>query len=278
ADIGDNDENRSEITVYRVDEPSLTPDHPRGDITMNSPQIWKLRYPDGAHNSESLVVDPATHRLYVITKSLFGDSQVYQAPAAPSATTPATLKVVADIRFSLTGTAGGPNAIGQLTATGASMSADGSVLAVRPYTDAYFWGVGNGDVAQALKTTPIRLGLPPQPLGEGIAIRSGRALIGSEKVGSEVYSLALPAGLTAGTPKASTSTATTESTATTGSTAMSGFAAGSPIISSDHPAGPATGQTTKNRLILLASLVIAGLVVFAASRALMWMMRRRLKI
>jgi hypothetical protein len=272
ADIGDNDENRSEITVYRVDEPSLTPADPRGDITVNSPQIWKLRYPDGAHNAESIVVDPTTHRLYVITKSLFGESQVYQAPAAPSATTPATLKAVADIRFSLTGTAGGPNAIGQLTATGASMSADGSVLVVRTYTDAYFWKVAKGDVGRALRTTPIQLGLPSQPLGEGIAIRAGRALIGSEKVGSRVYSLALPAGLTAGTPKASTSTGAT------GSTALSGVAAGSPTSSSDHQAGPASGQTTKNRLILVASLVIAGLVVFAASRALIWMMRRRPKV
>jgi hypothetical protein len=270
ADIGDNDENRSEITVYRVDEPSLAPGDPRGDITVNSPQIWKLRYPDGAHNAESFVVDPTTYRIYVITKSLFGNSRVYQAPAVPSSRTPATLKAVADIRFSLTGTAGGPNAVGQLTATGASMSADGSVLVVRTYTDAYFWRVGRGDVAAALRTTPIRSGLPPQPLGEGIAIRAGRVLIDSEKLGSEVYSLALPAGLTAGTPKVST--------ATTGSTPLSGVAAGSPAISADHSAAPATRQTTKNRLILLGSLVIAGLVVFAASRALLWMMRRRLKI
>jgi hypothetical protein len=112
--------------------------------------------------------------------------------------------------------------------------------------------------------------LPPQPLGEGIAIRAGRVLIDSEKLGSEVYSLALPAGLTAGTPKVST--------ATTGSTPLSGVAAGSPAISADHSAAPATRQTTKNRLTLLGSLVIAGLVVFAASRALLWMMRRRLKI
>jgi hypothetical protein len=48
-----------------------------------------------------------------------------------------TLRKIGEIRFALTGTPGGPAIVGQLTATGAAFSWDGTLLAVRTYTDAY---------------------------------------------------------------------------------------------------------------------------------------------
>ena len=51
------------------------------------PTSYRLAYPDGAHDAETLLRDPVTGRLYVVTKGVFGGT-VYAAPAQLSATGP----------------------------------------------------------------------------------------------------------------------------------------------------------------------------------------------
>ena len=155
ADIGDNDARRTEVRIYRVDEP-------RGPAA-GQPELWRLRYPDGSHDAESLAVAPGG-AVFIVTKSLLGSSTVYAVPARPGGVQ--TLRTIGEIRFAFTGTRGGPNVVGQLTATGAAFSRDGTLLAVRTYTDAYLWRVVDGNVAAALHTAPVRVALPPQPQGE----------------------------------------------------------------------------------------------------------------
>lgn len=181
ADIGDNDARRAEVRIYRVDEP-------HGHV-VGPPEVWRLRYPDGPHDAESLAVAPGGAAV-MVTKSLLGSSAVYAVPARPSGVQ--TLRKIGEIRFALTGTPGGPNAVGQLTATGAAFSRDGTVLAVRTYTDAYLWRVVDGDVAGALRTAAVRTALPAQPQGEGIAVDGSRLLVDSEGRGSAVYAVPLP--------------------------------------------------------------------------------------
>jgi len=212
GDIGNNDESRTSITVYRVDEPAVGSGSGAsgsgGDLATGRPDVWRLRYPDGPHNAEALFVDPLSHRVYLVTKSLFGRSEVFELPAAPSGPGTATqaLSRVGSIDFEFTGTTGGPNLVGQLTATGASMSADGSRLVVRTYTDAYLWPVRGSDVPGALAGKPTRTPLPEQPLGEGIAFGGRGLLIDTEGAGSPVYTVALPA-VTKHPPAASSSAA-----------------------------------------------------------------------
>jgi hypothetical protein len=209
ADIGDNDANRAEVRVYRVDEP-----HVRAgvDATTAAPETWRLRYPGGPIDAESLAVAPGG-AAYIVTKALLGGSTVYALPSRPSGAVQ-TVRQVGEIRFQLTGTPGGPNQFGQLTATGASLSADGSVLAVRTYTDAYLWRVAHGDVAAALRAAPVRVALPAQPQGEGVAVDGKRLLIDTEGAGSAVYAVPLPAltaappASTKATPKPTPATAT----------------------------------------------------------------------
>jgi len=113
----------------------------------------------------------------------------------PSRSDPArvqALRRIGEIDFHPTGTPGGPNVVGQVTATGAALSRDGSLLAVRTYTDAYVWPVCNGDVARAVKARPARVALPRQPQGEGITVDGARLLVDSEQAGSAVYAVALP--------------------------------------------------------------------------------------
>jgi hypothetical protein len=187
ADIGDNGHARAEVRLYRVDEPHV---QPGVDAATSAPEVWRLRYPTGPIDAESLAVAPGG-AAYVVTKALLGGSTVYAVPPRPAPGVQ-TLRAVGQITFRLTGTPGGPNRVGQLTATGASISSDGSVLAVRTYTDAYLWRLDHGDVPAAVRTDPVVVALPAQPQGEGIAVDGRRLLIDSEGAGSAVYAVPLP--------------------------------------------------------------------------------------
>jgi hypothetical protein len=215
GDIGDNAGTRREIDMYRVDEPHV--DALGSDVaaTTSAPDEWRLRYPSGATDAESLAVSPSG-AAYIITKSVLGDSQVFAVPVRPDASRVRVLRSVGRIHFGFTGTPGGPNRFGQLTATGAALSRDGSILAVRTYTDAYLWRVRDGDVADAVKARPVRIALPAQPQGEGITFVGDRLLTDSEGVGSAAYAVALPAAMTAPLPsRSAASTSATPSTSTT---------------------------------------------------------------
>lgn len=220
ADIGDNDATRDEVRIYRVDEPVVDRHRVGLQLTTTAPSVWRLRYPDGPTDAEALTVAPGGAG-YVVTKSFFGESSVYAVPAIADPTRVRTLRRVAAIRFSMTGTPGGPSAIGQLTATGAGMSADGRLLAVRTYTDAYLWPVSGGDIAAALRGSPVRLALPEQRLGEGVAVQRSTLLVDSEGVGSTVYAVPTPSvPARSGSPVASAG-ASEPNTVRTGSTSTS---------------------------------------------------------
>jgi outer membrane protein assembly factor BamB len=191
ADIGDNDRHRAEIRVYQVEEPAV--DTGRSDVatTTSAPQIWRLAYPDGAHDAEGLAVAPGG-AMYLFDKVFFGPTEVYAVPLKSNSGQAQPLTNIGSFATVDTGTRGGPNPIGRLTVTGASLSRDGTVLAVRTYTDAYLWRVGPDGIAAALKHEAVRVALPEQPQGEGITVDSSNLLVDSETAGSTVWSLPLP--------------------------------------------------------------------------------------
>lgn len=191
ADIGDNTAARTEVQVYRVPEPRLAPGRVGARIRTATAEVWRLHYPDGAVNAESLAVAP-DGTAYIFTKTL-GTSTVYQLPARPDAGRVQTLRRVGQVPLPPTGTANPFGLAGQVTATGASISADGAVLVLRTYADAYVWRVKDADVAAALRGTPTRVALPQQPQGEGICVRNGRLLLSSEGEHSAVLAVPIPA-------------------------------------------------------------------------------------
>lgn len=79
GDIGDNLAQRAEITLYQITEPPTL-----GDQQV-SWQAFKVRYPDGAHNAEALLVDPSTGSLLIVTK---GDGEPGTMYAADRPTDP----------------------------------------------------------------------------------------------------------------------------------------------------------------------------------------------
>lgn len=170
ADTGDNDATRETVALHR-----LAPD--------GTTALFRLTYPDGPHDAEALLLDRAGVP-HIVTKVISGASAVYR-PAGPLAEPgPTPLERVAEVRIELTDTPGGPvGNIGSVLVTGGAVSADGTVVALRTYTDAYLYPAPDGDVVAALAADPVRVPLAGEPQGEAVALApDGTLLSGSEAV------------------------------------------------------------------------------------------------
>lgn len=173
SDTGDNDEDRDTVALL-----SLTP---AGDGAVH-----RLTYPDGRHDAEALLLD-RTGVPYIFTKNPLGTADVYR-PAAPlAAPGPTPLEHVATVRLTSTDTPGGPvpGLVGSVVVTGAASSADGTVIALRTYTDAYLFPVKDGDVVAALAEKPVRVPLPNEAQGEAIAFQPDGSLVSGSEAGRE---------------------------------------------------------------------------------------------
>ncbi|WP_028059040.1 hypothetical protein [Candidatus Solirubrobacter pratensis] len=140
ADIGDNAATREEIAVYRIPP---------------APERIALRYPDGPHDAEALLVDGS--RLVILTKSLSGESHVYTARG------PGTLRRAGTLSLGL----------GEAV-TGAD--ARGRTIVVRTYDRVYVWMRRAGEsIARALRRKPCTAGvsLLREGQGESIALAAG---------------------------------------------------------------------------------------------------------
>lgn len=190
ADTGDNRRARDTIAVIVLPA--------RGDARMH-----RLSYPDGPHDAEALLVE-ADGRPVVITKEV-GPAGVYRTAEPPDGTGPTPLERVGEVVLPASDTAGGPvGDLGSRLVTGAAASADGRVVALRTYTDAWLYPVSNGDVAGALGGVPVQVPLPGEPQGEAIAFEpDGTLLSGSEARGGvpgEIRAVPGAAGLVSDLP------------------------------------------------------------------------------
>jgi hypothetical protein len=169
GDIGDNAAARSSIMVYRVTEPKV----PRANAMQGGCGVpldlrvaateFDLRYADGPHDAEALIVHPKTGRLFVATKG--GTAGLYAAPKELRVHDVNVLERVAAIDAR----------VGLVTA--GDLSPDGKHLVLRNYGEALEWRVRKADVAGALDAAPTVLTLPPTRQGEAIAYADADTLI-----------------------------------------------------------------------------------------------------
>ena len=196
ADTGDNSLDRSTVALERI--------RPDGSATL-----FRLTYPDGPHDAEALLLTPSG-TVYIATKEPL-TSTVY-TPAGPlSETRPTPLRKVASVPLPPTGTAGGPvGATGQVLVTGGAVSADGRLVVLRTYTDAYVFPAPDGDVEAALRSPDrTRIALPATAQGEAVAVSAdGRSLLTStEGVPGAVHEVPLGSAAAVPAPTATSTTA-----------------------------------------------------------------------
>jgi len=167
GDIGDNRHDRDDVAVYRVRPGDGGPPAPR----------YRLSYPDGPQDAEALLVRPRTGRLFVVTKSVFG-GRVYAAPRDLRAERVNRLAPFAEVSGLV---------------TDGSFFPDGRHVVLRTYDRATVYTFPGFHARGTVR-------LPTQPQGEGISVSAtGRVLVSSEGVHSDVLQVTLPAALTAPT-------------------------------------------------------------------------------
>ena len=172
---------RSTIRIVRVPEPAVNPaasaSPPSADFT--GVESFSLTYPDGAHDAETLLVDPLTSDVWVVTKQK-PSCRLYRAnlnSAANGAAVPLTF--VRTVAFS--------------EPSGGDISPDGSQIILRNEDAAMIWnrsGAESIDTAlgRAGNAVPV-IGTPTEPNGEAVALLPGGAgyLTISEEVNPVLY-------------------------------------------------------------------------------------------
>ena len=178
ADLGDNARNRQTVALV-----SLHPESGAGDL-------YRLRYPDGPQDAETLLLS-ADGEPVVVTKSLFGPSGIYRPAGARTVTElespgPTDLERVGTLALGPTETAGGPiPGASSSMITGGAVSEDGTVAAVRTYTDVYLFHAPDRDIVAALLSGPdLRIAVPGEPQGEAIAFTADGDLLTASEVDS----------------------------------------------------------------------------------------------
>jgi hypothetical protein len=166
GDIGDNNRNRHDTVVYRVPEPVVDANR-TGVVSQTAPaERFPFRYPDGAHDAETLMVHPRTGQIFVVSK-VEAPPVVYLFPMPLQPGQPVTLERVAPL-------AGVTPLI-----TGGDVAPDGRRAVLRDYFLAYEYRLPTGRLfSEIFRTTPTRVPLPLERQGEAIAYRrDGRALL-----------------------------------------------------------------------------------------------------
>ena len=265
GDIGDNRASRAEITVALFPEPAS-----KGDTRGAARYVLHLRYPaeDGAQDAETLLADPRTGRLYLVTKGLLGGRlyavppATWPRPAAPGQVQQPTARLLPMASVPLT------------LATDGAIAPDGrivlrtyEVIATLPPPEQDTQGV-----AQPLGETR----LPSQEQGESLALLPGatEALVGSEGKNQPVYRVTVPGPAAAASTKAAVAGATTAASRTTagGASRLGGEVADAETKQSGND---------QNDIVLQAALAAGGLGAlvaawFGLSRQFrVWSARRR---
>ena len=175
ADTGDNSRVRSSIVVFRVAEPTVQSNQAPVTTTLEGTAAITLEYPDGTYDAETLIVDPASGDLYIVTKS-GARSRIYRAAYPQSTTATTTLTYEGQLTWS--------------QAAGGTISADGDELILKDLDDVFYYSRPAGmSIADALERTPESLPYINQPLGEGITFDASSSgyFTNSEGSHEEIY-------------------------------------------------------------------------------------------
>ena len=201
GDIGDNVSGRPFVHLLVFPEPDLSGVAEGTTITvpLGDYGIHVLVYEDGPRDAETLLVDPVTGQVTIVTKTLprtgigrlpidpeNGFSGIYQAPNPLGAVNVLTREADFDLRDLVT-----VEGDAALWATAGDIAPDGSRVVIRTLFEAFEFEVVDGDVVAALGTDPLEVALPAVQQGESITYTADAVglLSGSEGTGSPLHLL-----------------------------------------------------------------------------------------
>jgi hypothetical protein len=155
GDIGDNGATRASIVVYRVPEPAVDAGQLPVAVDLAGVESITLQYPDGARDAETLLVDPLSGDLYVISKR-DTPSRVYRAPFPQPTSQAVTMELKGTLTWGW--------------AVGGDVTPSGFEILVKGYTSATLYPRPFGtSLWDALADAGYPVPYTVEPQGEAIA-------------------------------------------------------------------------------------------------------------
>lgn len=157
GDIGDNNAQYKEILINRFPEPNMAEmdTFSIGDIPSEQVDRIKFKYPEGPRDAETLMIDPWTKDLYIVTKRE-ARSSLYIAKYPYDLTNVNFLKKIGEFPFN--------------RALAGDISSDGTNIVIKTDRRLYYWKRHqNETIIDALKKQPILLPYFVEPQGESFA-------------------------------------------------------------------------------------------------------------
>lgn len=160
ADIGDNMSAHSSYKIYRIPEPSVSTSGNAQD-TIRQVDVIAYVYPDGPRDAETLMIDPLTRDIYVISKRDTHE-HIYRAAFPQSTTEVFTIEKTGEIPINIGGI------FDQIV--GGDISSDGMEILLKSYVTVYYWQreSASTSITELLNTSPIKLPYVVEPQGEAI--------------------------------------------------------------------------------------------------------------
>ncbi len=161
GDIGDNDAKRGKIYVYRIEEPDIDFDKVPLDKKLKDIDEIKLDYPDGSRDAETLMIDPLTKDIYIVTKRE-ENVRVYVAEYPQNTDKKNELLHIATLTIGNMGFEGSG-------VVGGDISPDGLEIILKDYAQIYYYSRKTGEpLAEAFISDPAILPYIPEPQGEAV--------------------------------------------------------------------------------------------------------------
>jgi hypothetical protein len=164
ADVGGNISPRTQFAVIRAPEPQVDVNAPGGTTSIAGEKLV-YSYPDGAnHNAESILVDPKSDTIFVITKVAAGmPSAVYKFPATFGGTALTATKVI-DLNVPKSN---------DREATSASAHPCEPAFLLRTYNTLYeFRAAPGASLEAAFAATPTVVPVATETQSEGVTYRA----------------------------------------------------------------------------------------------------------
>lgn len=153
GDIGDNAGIRKHIRIYRFLEPEKIP----GEQETITPDVLTLKFPNGPRDAESLMIDPISKQIYILSKrekevSLYKTKQLFFKDGD---------KVVLEKLIKLPYT----------WITSGDISKDGHHIVIKTLTTIYYWHRNSNESVEDAMAKPAKtLPYVVEKQGEGITI------------------------------------------------------------------------------------------------------------
>jgi hypothetical protein len=155
GEIGDNSAQHDLKFIYRIPEPPVNSSQVPVDTSISGAETMTFQYPDGNRDAETLMVDPLTRDIFVVSKRE-SNVNVYRAGYPQSTTQTVTLDQVATLNLTL--------------AVGGDISHSGLEILIKTYDTIFYWcRTPEQTLWQAFENAPVSVPYLPEIQGEAVA-------------------------------------------------------------------------------------------------------------